>query len=199
MAINELSNSKSICVLGVVICCFAILWPKIFLPMLQSTLSMTSSQPNQKKDDMLIPPRVREAMRLSETYQYQRIPGRPQFQKESKMTTSDQNNYKQFSGGLMGLVMPLYTIGVIVFFVYTIFKMLFKNKSEENGKTNENPIYDNYRKDFEYKKFMSNDENDIRVTTKQMTKRKADFDNKTERNAYKRNKIITNFDKEKGK
>lgn len=44
MATTELSKSKSICILAIVVCCFAILWPKIFLPMLQSALSLSSSQ-----------------------------------------------------------------------------------------------------------------------------------------------------------
>ncbi len=44
MATTELSKSKSICILAVVVGCFAILWPKIFLPMFQSALSLTNSQ-----------------------------------------------------------------------------------------------------------------------------------------------------------
>ena len=48
MAKSELSKSKSLCILAVVVSCFAILWPKIFLPMLQSALSL-SSTPNENQ------------------------------------------------------------------------------------------------------------------------------------------------------
>lgn len=53
MAKTKLSNSKSICVLGVVVCCFAILWPKIFLPMLQSALSLTSPPEENQRSEYL--------------------------------------------------------------------------------------------------------------------------------------------------
>ena len=53
MAKTELTKSKSICVLGVVICCFAILWPKIFLPMLQSALSLSSAHNDNQRSEYL--------------------------------------------------------------------------------------------------------------------------------------------------
>ena len=39
MATAELSRSKSLVVLAVVVGCFAILWPKIFYPMFQNSLA----------------------------------------------------------------------------------------------------------------------------------------------------------------
>jgi Resistance to inhibitors of cholinesterase homologue 3 len=35
--------------------------------------------------------------------------------------------------GTMGIVMPLYTVGIVVFFVYTIMKVKIKKKSEVNS------------------------------------------------------------------
>merc|ERR1719222_1245966 len=32
---------------------------------------------------------------------------------------------------MMGVIMPIYTIGIIIFFLYTTMKIMFKNKNEE--------------------------------------------------------------------
>ena len=43
------------------------------------------------------------------------------------------------SQGSMGVLMPMYTIGIIIFFVYTTMKIIFK-KSEDNNPAND-PLY----------------------------------------------------------
>ena len=38
-------------------------------------------------------------------------------------------------GGTMGILMPLYTTGIVIFFVYTVMKIMMKknDESSENG------------------------------------------------------------------
>merc|ERR1719219_2941981 len=39
--------------------------------------------------------------------------------------------------GTMGVIMPIYTVGIIIFFVYTTMKILFKNKDNEEEEEDE--------------------------------------------------------------
>ncbi|XP_042235172.1 uncharacterized protein LOC121874898 isoform X14 [Homarus americanus] len=52
--------------------------------------------------------------------------------------------------GAMGIIMPLYTVGIVVFFVYTIMKVLFK-KGQEDDKT---PKLKDFGLDPEYRKYV---------------------------------------------
>ena len=45
MASGELSRTKSLIVLAVVVGCFAILWPKIFYPMFQTSVTPPTVSP----------------------------------------------------------------------------------------------------------------------------------------------------------
>lgn len=36
-------------------------------------------------------------------------------------------------GGAMGILMPIYSIGIVIFFCYTIMKLVFKNKDDEGN------------------------------------------------------------------
>lgn len=55
-------------------------------------------------------------------------------------------------GGTMGIIMPIYTIAIIIFFVYTTMKVLFKNKNDndDEDETKEKRIGDNVKYDEEY-------------------------------------------------
>merc|ERR1719348_1281355 len=44
---------------------------------------------------------------------------------------------QQKGGGTMGVIMPIYTIGIIIFFVYTTMKIMFKNKNDEDEEEEE--------------------------------------------------------------
>jgi len=48
-----------------------------------------------------------------------------------------QPNQKQVAGGGMGVIMPIYTVAILVFFIYTIVKIIFKNKKNEEEEMNE--------------------------------------------------------------
>jgi len=41
------------------------------------------------------------------------------------------------AGGGMNVIMPIYTVAILVFFIYTIIKILFKNKTNEDEEDEE--------------------------------------------------------------
>eukprot|EP00090_Calanus_glacialis_P038120 TRINITY_DN6651_c0_g1_i6.p1 TRINITY_DN6651_c0_g1~~TRINITY_DN6651_c0_g1_i6.p1 ORF type:complete len:308 (-),score=106.42 TRINITY_DN6651_c0_g1_i6:134-967(-) len=56
------------------------------------------------------------------------------------------------AGGTMGVLMPMYTIAIIVFFVYITFKVMFKNKENEDDEeeVDKKLFADNTKYDDEY-------------------------------------------------
>ncbi|CAG2114119.1 unnamed protein product, partial [Medioppia subpectinata] len=122
-------------------------------------------------------------MKLSRPQEYQRLAGRP-LQSESKMNINDEPNR---TGGLMGFVMPIYTIGIVVFFLYTILRMTFSKDSVEPKELPEIPVEErpvlqpDFQMNPEYRKFIYNeeyDENGERMRNIEEIKRKAKFINK---------------------
>ncbi|KAM7286761.1 hypothetical protein ISCGN_030512 [Ixodes scapularis] len=135
---TQLGIGKSVAVLAVVVGCFSVLWPKIFFPMLQAVFYGTSPDTDTFAAEALraasrdrnTNPRIREDMgqaRPSDTARENRR-GRP-FPPVA-MRTPPRPMAK--TGGAMNLVMPLYTIGIVVFFVYTILQLACKKSPAES-------------------------------------------------------------------
>ncbi|KAG0413761.1 hypothetical protein HPB47_009094 [Ixodes persulcatus] len=135
---TQLGIGKSVAVLAVVVGCFSVLWPKIFFPMLQAVFYGTSPDTDTFAAEALraasrdrnTNPRIREDMgqaRPSDTARENRK-ARP-FPPVS-MRTPPRPVAK--TGGAMNLVMPLYTIGIVVFFVYTILQLACKKSPAES-------------------------------------------------------------------
>ncbi|ODN04449.1 hypothetical protein Ocin01_02256 [Orchesella cincta] len=62
-------------------------------------------------------------------------------------------------GGTMGIIMPMYTIGIVCFFLYTIMKILFKkNPAEPEPPVKPAPIVKDYGLDPEHRKFVMSEE-----------------------------------------
>lgn len=157
MATTEFGTGKSIVVLAIVVGCFAILWPKIFYPMMQAAFSMTS--PKQDHEDEYSqgerPPHIhpgnahprstdkgvrgtRHAERMRE--------GRPFPHPSARHPPKPQPK----SGGAMSIIMPIYTIGIVVFFLYTVLKLVFKKQPIEDKK----PMVKDFHMDPEYHKYV---------------------------------------------
>ncbi|CAL8103460.1 unnamed protein product [Orchesella dallaii] len=62
-------------------------------------------------------------------------------------------------GGTMGIIMPMYTIGIVCFFLYTIMKILFKKNPEaEQLPPKPAPVVKDYGMDPEHRKFVMSEE-----------------------------------------
>ncbi|XP_042864786.1 titin-like isoform X11 [Penaeus japonicus] len=73
--------------------------------------------------------------------------------------------------GAMGIIMPLYTVGIVVFFVYTIMKVLFK-KGPDDDKT---PKLKDFGLDPEYRKYVFAEEylDNAEISTRDQMRRQA--------------------------
>ncbi|XP_067119294.1 resistance to inhibitors of cholinesterase protein 3-like isoform X2 [Centruroides vittatus] len=58
------------------------------------------------------------------------------------------------TGGAMSIIMPIYTIGIVVFFLYTVLKLVFKKQSPDDKK----PLVKDFHMDPEYHKYVLRDD-----------------------------------------
>ncbi|XP_076307964.1 uncharacterized protein LOC143223643 isoform X2 [Tachypleus tridentatus] len=161
---SDLSTGKSVFVLAVVIGCFAVLWPKIFYPMMQAAFSITSPKYDHDEesfgenrhtniDPEMLPPQIRTAMEEGHSGARPQIrDGRPLMHPAGNQGPKVQPK----SGGAMGVIMPIYTLFIIVFFIYSIFKFVFKKPSEDEALRQ--PMVKDFHMDPEYHKYILLDE-----------------------------------------
>lgn len=135
MAKSESGSKRSLTVLAVVVACFAVLWPKIFYPMIQSILFPSDEEEIQdsiKKlnyDDM-IHPQMRASMgEARPTEKLARDGNRGLFHPYLRHATKPQTK----GAGAVNLVIPVYTIAIILFFLYSVLKMAVKRWDETHN------------------------------------------------------------------
>ncbi|XP_021938614.1 uncharacterized protein LOC110839082 isoform X10 [Zootermopsis nevadensis] len=138
----EFGTGKTIFILAIVVGCFAVLWPKLFYPMLQASVSarnhIDNSQGHHRQErpphlhpDMLHPALRERGRAIPQSHIIPRvvekegrpgpIPGmRPPMGGAGHVVPAPKGT------GTMGVVMPIYTIGIVVFFMYTVMKVIFK-------------------------------------------------------------------------
>ncbi|XP_065369377.1 uncharacterized protein RIC-3 isoform X7 [Calliphora vicina] len=172
---NEgLSPKKTFLVIITVVGCIAILWPKVFYPMMfastptagKSNIKGGAGGIRQERSSHLHPDSVYEAMRE----RGRAIPATPTIPiVERKSSPSNPPprivegrpgpipgmrppmgagsiHQPQARQGTMGLIMPVYTIGIIIFFGYTIMKIVMK-KQAVNAPYGAAPGDPNFRKE----------------------------------------------------
>ncbi|XP_015791142.1 resistance to inhibitors of cholinesterase protein 3 isoform X2 [Tetranychus urticae] len=164
----ELSTGKSVIILGVIVACFAILWPKIFYPMIE--VALRSPKPRSADNLAMVHPRVRQHVMRDMRYQKQGSVNQP-FIGASSRSTIGQMKSKE-SGGIFNLLMPFYTIGLFVVFLYTILKFMSKDDDrfddrfddpdeiDEDSIENDKPIVKDFQMDPDYRKFVFSEEYD---------------------------------------
>ncbi|GIY77853.1 hypothetical protein CDAR_273691 [Caerostris darwini] len=154
MSQSDFGTGKSLVVLAIVLGCFAVLWPKIFYPMMQTAFAMTSPKtdsdgrfPNTERPPHLHPasagPRGRGHHPSEDAHdKFLMREGRPFPHPQARQPVKSQPK----SGGAMSIIMPIYTVGIVVFFVYTVLK-----KPNEGEKK---PLIKDFHMDPEYRKFV---------------------------------------------
>ncbi|KAG1650414.1 Resistance to inhibitors of cholinesterase protein 3 [Nymphon striatum] len=156
---SDVSTAKSVFALAVVVGCFAILWPKIFYPMMQAAFRMTTSSSTEDDDGNFRqrPPHFHPGMGQQipkKSDSVQKRPGRPPTPRHPGQTYGQPPPSSQ--GGIMGMVMPIYSVAVILFFFYTVFKVsVFTKKPDDKT-----PKVKNFNMDPEHRKFVFSEEYD---------------------------------------
>ncbi|GBN62615.1 hypothetical protein AVEN_59932-2 [Araneus ventricosus] len=157
MSQADFGTGKSLIVLAIVLGCFAVLWPKIFYPMMQTAFAMTSPKVDSdgRFQDTERPPHLHPASAGPRTRgppsddvhdKFLMREGRPFPHPQARQPAKSQPK----SGGAMSIIMPIYTVGIVVFFLYTVLKLVFKKPNEADKK----PLIKDFHMDPEYRKFV---------------------------------------------
>ncbi|VVC40799.1 Hypothetical protein CINCED_3A018757 [Cinara cedri] len=143
----EISQSKTICILAIVAGCFAVLWPSLFYPMLKGSFAPHTQTDNIPQERT--PVHLRASMHPALMEKGRAIP-----QPHIGSRQATPGSFKQpipgyrppmggmggtgqkTRGGAMNILMPMYTIGIVLFFVYTMMKLLSKKDNVEEKNTN---------------------------------------------------------------
>ncbi|PAA76112.1 hypothetical protein BOX15_Mlig010549g1 [Macrostomum lignano] len=134
----ELSvQTKTYLVLGIMVCCFAVLYPKIFHPMIMAGLGLRQSQSSGSGGGDWpdgVHPKLRRPM-----------PGGPGGGPGPRMAAehaaSVQARQQSGFGGrgnVVGLILPVYAIGIVLYLVYTLVKVMGGFKSNSNATNSRN-------------------------------------------------------------
>eukprot|EP00092_Neocalanus_flemingeri_P008558 GFUD01009220.1.p1 GENE.GFUD01009220.1~~GFUD01009220.1.p1 ORF type:complete len:401 (+),score=134.06 GFUD01009220.1:94-1296(+) len=156
------STGRTVLVLAIVIGCFGILWPKLFRPLI---FGETQAVTNTDEDAIFSDQDIKERGRMGAPHpgmgegqgkrgssppgkQTPPLPVRT-IDKEWKGRGGPMPGMRPTMGGpgiqpnqpkggsTMGVIMPIYTIGIIIFFGYTTMKVMFKNKSTDEDEEEE--------------------------------------------------------------
>nr|KAI8760282.1 resistance to inhibitors of cholinesterase protein 3-like [Biomphalaria glabrata] len=144
-----MSTLKAIGTVGIMIACFAIIYPRFMHPLVLRALGM--SEPAQKmEDDSMFPPHYKnkpadgKAQTQGDDIRKHLRPGpHPGMRAAAEM---QRQQAQQGSGrGMMGVVLPMYAIGIVLYLVYTLFKVF--NKSKNNSWSKIGGQYEDYSVD----------------------------------------------------
>ncbi|XP_031366922.1 calponin homology domain-containing protein DDB_G0272472-like isoform X3 [Apis dorsata] len=142
--ITDFGPRKTIFILAIVAGCFAVLWPKIFYPMLTASVNphhMTDNSDTIKQERRTPPhagglhPALRERGRaIPSSHIVPKVSDRPDHvvpKMRPPLGGAGHVVPAPKGSGTMGIIMPLYTLGIVLFFLYTIVKVLRKNSDSE--------------------------------------------------------------------
>ncbi|XP_032454513.1 resistance to inhibitors of cholinesterase protein 3 isoform X9 [Nasonia vitripennis] len=165
---TEFGPRKTAIIIAIVAGCFAMLWPKILYPMLTGSVNPPHSADSSGtiRQERQTPPHagsyhpaLRERGRaIPSSHIVPRIQDRPDHIAPMKMRPpmggAGHVVAAPKGNGSLGLLMPLYTIGIIIFFLYTISKVLRKTADSEIMR----PEYSTAAAEREYQKLVFNPE-----------------------------------------
>ncbi|XP_054006050.1 uncharacterized protein LOC128890983 isoform X3 [Hylaeus anthracinus] len=142
--ITDFGPRKTVFILAIVAGCFAVLWPKIFYPMLTASVTPhhTSDSSVTLRQERRTPPHagglhpaLRERGRaIPSSHIVPKVVDRPDHvvpKMRPPLGGAGHVVSAPKGSSTMGIIMPLYTLGIVLFFLYTIVKVLKKNSDSE--------------------------------------------------------------------
>uniref|UniRef100_A0A0N5C0Z1 RIC3 domain-containing protein n=1 Tax=Strongyloides papillosus TaxID=174720 RepID=A0A0N5C0Z1_STREA len=159
---------KIFMIIGIVVLCFAILYPHVIGPLISSYFSPKSSQ---KRSTLQPTSPVHPALNNARAGGPR--PGGPNMHSAFRMAGQNQQaETSSIRGGAFGWLLPFYTVGVMVFLVYTLYKMMYGGKGRKSKKRHHRNYYDSdYDDDSVDEDDGDEDEDDIdNMSSKKMKK-----------------------------
>lgn len=157
-------------VIGIVVACFAILTPKIFLPLFRQLFGFGRSNQENENADLYNMQKMPPHLKMRHAHisprksgdslesDYSRPGPNPQFGRSGPGPGSVSHQSGSSSKSLLTYLLPVYAIGIGVYMVYTLFKVFHKNG--DNKKDKEDSDYeDNQPTTLKFRERNNNDPN----------------------------------------
>jgi hypothetical protein len=139
-------------VIAIVCSCFAVLTPKIFLPLFRQLLGFGREEEKSQTNDRFPPPNLRQRSAPSPPpataeggSEYSRMG--PQFGRAPPAYSAQTGSSGK---SLLTFLLPVYAIGIGLYMVYTLCKVFNKNEDEEK-KSEEDESDEEIRKTLKFK------------------------------------------------
>ncbi|KAK6190472.1 hypothetical protein SNE40_002334 [Patella caerulea] len=134
-----MSTIKTVGVLAIIVGCFAVLYPRFMHPIVLRAFGMHKTHDPGEETPLYPPhkmggdPRARANAR-PDGRQHMR-PGPPPGLRAS--VDMERERAQQGGGrGMMGVVLPMYAVGIVLYLIYTLVKVFNKRSEEESGSEN---------------------------------------------------------------
>ncbi|CAF0849507.1 unnamed protein product [Brachionus calyciflorus] len=132
-------------VLAVVLACFAILTPKIFIPLFKQIFGIKNSEPSSThtNTDRFPPPnmRSRQPPSMSQEDTPHHIGGRPNPLYNPQTHGSSSSSGKS----ILTFLLPVYAVGIGLYMMYTLFKVFNKNEKKDGDEEENDSDYDTFK------------------------------------------------------
>ncbi|XP_074662058.1 uncharacterized protein LOC141914695 [Tubulanus polymorphus] len=137
----EMTTVKTVAVFVIMFGCFAVLYPKIFHPMILQIFGFGFKSKSKNLHDDGLHPRLHPRERMNSpkaSPPYARPGVHPGMRAAAEMRKqAAAAQVQQGSGrGMIGYMLPLYAVGIIVYLVYTMSKVFVKSDSDKKSDVN---------------------------------------------------------------
>lgn len=122
-------------VLAIVVTCFGILTPRIFIPIFRQMMNMIMGTEDRSHHDQInrMPPGMRMPSRGGPGVDYPSSGGRPHPQQHA-VRTDQASQPTSGSRSLLNFLLPVYAIGIGMYMFYTLYKVFNSKKKREEEK-----------------------------------------------------------------
>ncbi|XP_013396689.1 resistance to inhibitors of cholinesterase protein 3 [Lingula anatina] len=129
-------DAKSIAVICIVVGCLVVVYPKIFHPMIKRALGFGEKTNADKLDKNGMPhaPKMRPGP-MSDRHMMGGTP-HPGMRAAAEMRKQAMETQGSGRGGMVTMMLPVYTIGIVIYLIYTLCKIFNKDDSKSGGRKN---------------------------------------------------------------
>ncbi|KAK9892219.1 hypothetical protein WA026_019022 [Henosepilachna vigintioctopunctata] len=149
---DDFSPKKTMVILVIVVGCFAVLWPSVFYPMLvgsanqhihpsaidRTKVDIRQERAAQLRSEITHPAMLEKGSAIPQKHPTPREPkiiidGEPPIPGMRPPMGAGAHGIRNPEPRTMGLVMPIYTVAIIIFFTYTIMKIIFRKHPDTDN------------------------------------------------------------------
>ncbi|XP_005111195.1 resistance to inhibitors of cholinesterase protein 3 [Aplysia californica] len=143
-----MSTLKTIGTVAIMVACFAVIYPRFMHPLILRAFGLNDPPNKHVEENTMYPPGFNKGHRppgdkkadsvTEDIKRHMRHGPHPGMRAAAEM---QRQQSQQGSGrGMMGVVLPMYAIGIVLYLVYTLFKVFNKSKKTNNNNSSNSTV-----------------------------------------------------------